>query len=246
MPILLLLLLISSPLAAASCPNVGWDQTATVKRINDGDTITLENGRSVRFIGINTPEINHRNESKSEPYALQAKALVERYIKIGDTVHLVFDKTKQDKYGRLLAYVYSKGGQNLALLQLQSGLAKQWLVGQNERFWRCFQKTERQARLRKKGVWSNFKALRAVRISKQDRGYQYISGQISEITRSPKGVAFFLDRKLKVQISASNLHKFSANHIAFALHDKLLLTGKLTFSGSHPRLTLYHPVQLLP
>ena len=230
----------------ASCPNVGWDQTATLKQINDGDTITLENGRLVRFIGINTPEINHRNKSKSEPYALQAKQLLQRYIKVGDKVHLLFDKTKHDKYGRMLAYVYSKTGRNLALLQLKAGLAKHWVIGKNDRFWRCFQKAQRQARLRKKGVWSDFKPLNAARLTKADKGYQYIRGRISEITANKKGMQIFLDKKLKVLISASKLRIFKANKIDFLLHDKLLLTGKLTFTGGKPTLTLYHPTQILP
>ena len=247
MPILLLLLFAFFPLSlSASCTNVDWDQTATVKLINDGDTITLENGRLVRFIGINTPEIKHRNKSRSEPYALQAKALVERYIKVGDKVHLVFDKRKQDKYGRLLAYVYSKGGRNLALLQLQSGLAKQLVIGKNDRFWRCFQKAQRQARLRKKGIWSGFIPLRAARLTKENKGYQYISGRISEITENKKEMQFFLDKKLKVRISAAKLKIFKVNHIDFSVHEKLLLTGKLVFVAGKPQLTLYHPAQILP
>ncbi|WP_245597676.1 thermonuclease family protein [Psychromonas aquimarina] len=138
----------------ASCQKVDWDQTVTLKKINDGDTVTLTNGSLVRFIGINTPEINYRDKSLSEPFSFEAKQLLEKYIKAGDKLHLVFDKTKQDKYGRVLAYVYSKTGRNLALLQLQSGLAKQLVIGRNDRFWQCFQKAQRQARMRKKGLWS--------------------------------------------------------------------------------------------
>ena len=46
-----------------------------------------------------TPEINHRELSQSEPFAIDAKALLEKYIKIGDKLHLVFDKTKQEMIG---------------------------------------------------------------------------------------------------------------------------------------------------
>jgi endonuclease YncB( thermonuclease family) len=196
-PLLLLVLIVLSPsVLSAICPRVDWEKTVVVKQINDGDTITLENGKLVRFIGINTPEINYRNISASAPYALKAKALVERYVKVGDKVNLVFDKSKRDKYGRLLAYVYSKTGRNLAVLQLQAGYAKQWVIGKNDRFWRCFQKAERKARIRKKGVWSGFTPLQAKEISKDNKGYQTISGQISEVTKSKKGILFFLDKRL--------------------------------------------------
>ncbi|WP_019616558.1 thermonuclease family protein [Psychromonas ossibalaenae] len=230
----------------ASCQKIGWDQTVTLKKINDGDTVTLTNGSLVRLIGINTPEINHRDKSLSEPFAFEAKRLLEKYIKAGDKLHLVFDKTKQDKYGRILAYVYSKTGRNLALLQLQNGLAKQLVIGKNDRFWRCFQKAERRARLRKKGIWSEFKPLSAAALNKTDKGYVYIKGTVTELHEDKKGLSFKLDRKLEIKIAAKPLKMFKDNNVDFLLHDKLLLTGKLTFSRQLPRLRLYHPAQILP
>ena len=241
----LLIFVFSSYSFSDTCPSVNWDQTAQVKLINDGDTITLQNGMLVRFIGINAPEINYRNKKKSAPYALKAKALIERYVKVGDKVHLVFDKDKRDKYGRILAYVYSKTGRNLAVLQLQAGFAKQWVVGRNDYMWRCFQKVEKQARLRKRGLWSDFTPLRAKQISKSNKGYQVVMGKISEMTND-NGLQFLLDRKLKVRISATNLKKFKANNIDLREHDRLSLQGKITFYKGEPQLTLYHPVQILP
>lgn len=242
----LLFLALFSASLFASCPHVGWDQTVTLKEINDGDTVTLENGRLVRFIGINTPEINHRNKSKSEPYALQAKELLQRYIRAGDKLHLVFDKSKTDKYGRLLAYVYSKTGRNLALLQLQSGFAAHWVIGKNDRFWQCFQAAEKQARLRRKGIWSDFKPLAAVNLKESDQGYHYISGTVSELKEERGGLRFKLDRKLDVTIHAGQLKLFKKNRVDILLHDKLLLTGKLLFTRGQAKLTLYHPAQILP
>ncbi|PKF62299.1 nuclease [Psychromonas sp. psych-6C06] len=230
----------------AGCERVNWDETVTLKKINDGDTVTLENGRLVRFIGINTPEINHRNPQKSDPYAQQAKALLERYIRPGDKLHLVFDKSKQDKYGRKLAYVYSKTGRNLALLQLQAGFAKHWVIGKNDKFWQCFQSAERQARLRKKAIWSGFKPLTAKRLQKSDKGYVYVKGSISELEEDKKGLHITLDKQLFVFISRKNLKRFLDADINFSRHDKLLITGKLNFSRNKAKLTLYHPAQILP
>lgn len=230
----------------ASCPRYGWDDSVVVKKINDGDTVTLENGRLVRFIGINTPEINYRNLSKSDPYALDAKALLERYIRPGDKLKLLYDKTKQDKYGRILAYVFSKTGRNLALLQLKAGLAKHWVIGKNDLLWRCFQDAERQARLRKKGVWSDVNWLNASRLATSDKGYVYVSGRVTEIDATKKGMTFLLDKKLSVSISSAKLKVFKENNIDINLHDKLLLTGKLFFSKGKPKMVLYHPAQILP
>ncbi|MCG6200807.1 thermonuclease family protein [Psychromonas antarctica] len=243
--VVLLFALLPVPLLA-DCAQVAWDQTVILKQINDGDTVTLENGRLVRFIGINTPEINYRYKSRSDPYAFDAKQLLQRYIKVGDKLHLVFDKTKKDKYGRLLAYVYSKSGRNLALLQLQSGFATHWVIGQNDRFWQCFQQAEQQSRARNSGIWSNFKPLSAANLTEADHGYQYIRGRISDLKQDKRGIRFKLDKKLQVIIHAKQLQRFKENGVNLLLNEQLLLSGKLTFRHGQAKLSLYHPAQILP
>lgn len=230
MPLLLILLILFiSPSLYATCPYLGWDQSVRLKKINDGDTLTLESGQLVRFIGINTPEINHGDVAKSEPYAYQAKALLAKYLRPGDKLYLIFDKTKHDKYGRLLAYVYSKTGRDLAFMQLKSGYGKQWVIGRNDKFWRCFQDAEQQARKRKKALWKNFKPLSAGKLQESDQGYIYVIGRITGIENSKNGLQLVIDRLLIISISAYNYAVFQKSAIEFLLHDKLLITGKLMF-----------------
>ena len=245
LPLLILLLIVySSSAFSLGCPSTQWDESAVVDYINDGDTITLRNGKRVRFIGINTPEINYRYLAQSEPYALQAKALVEKYVRIGDPVHLVFDQIKHDKYGRILAYVYTKTGRNLSALQLQNGFAKQWVIDKNDRFWQCLQRSEEQARSAKKGIWSAFEPLQALQLTKKNKGYRYIRGKITKLSLTNKGLLFLLDNKLNVWISHSNLIKFTDYNIEFHQGDMLLLTGKVFFSREQLKMHLYHPVQI--
>ena len=230
---------------SASCSHFSWDKTATVKYINDGDTITLTDGQLVRFIGINTPEINHRNLEKSDPYALDARKLLARYVREGDKVHLIYDKTKRDKYGRVLAYVYSKTGRNLGELQLQAGFAQQWVVGNNDHFWQCFQVAEKQARNRKKGIWADWVVLNAAKITKKDKGYHYIEGRITELKENGKGLSMVLDKKITVSISSKRLKKFNKAGLHFVQYQKVRLTGKIIFKGRKAKMTLYHPVQVV-
>lgn len=241
-----LCLLLSMTTSFAACPSAEWDETVTLQKINDGDTITLDNGRLVRFIGINTPEINHRAINQSEPYAIEAKALLEKYIRPGDKLHLVYDKTKQDKYGRKLAYVYSKTGRDLGLLQLKAGFAQHWVIGTNDKFWRCYQEAQRHAKLRKKGIWSDFTASSAKRLQKSDKGYTYISGRITAKQQTEKGLSLVLDRHLSIFISKTHLRRFSGSDVDLSLHSKILIYGKLYFSHNKPKLRLYHPAQILP
>jgi micrococcal nuclease len=241
----LLCILLSTPLLA-DCPEFSWHKTVTLKYINDGDTVTLDNGQLVRFIGINTPEIDHLNYSQSEPFALAAKRLLEEQLKIGDKLHLIFDQTRVDKYGRLLAYVFTQTGTNLGLLQLRSGFARQRVIGKNDLFWQCFQGAERQARLTKRGVWADFKPLKAQDLSIKDKGYQYISGQITELQQTKKGLQFSLDGKLQVHINRKTLKYFKAPERQFKLHNSVLLTGNLKWFKGQLQLSVYHPAQVLP
>lgn len=208
--------------------------------------MTLETGQLVRFIGINTPEIDHHNKRQSEPFALAAKRLLKEQVKTGDKLHLVFDHTRRDKYGRLLAYVFTQAGTNLGLLQLKSGLARHWVIGKNDLFWRCFQAAERQARLTKKGIWEDFSPLKAQGLSRKDKGYQYISGKITEILKTTKGLQLTLDGKLKVNVNKKTLSYFKTPGTQFGLQNSILLTGNLKWLKGQLQLSIYHPAQILP
>ena len=75
-----------------------------VARVIDGDTIELENGERVRYIGMDTPETVH----PSKPVQCFGKAASAENSKLvsGKTVRLEKDVSDTDKYGRLLRYVY--------------------------------------------------------------------------------------------------------------------------------------------
>lgn len=83
------------------------NNTVLVARVIDGDTIEIEGGQKVRYIGIDTPEtVDPRKPVQC--FAIEAtkknKELVE-----GKRVRLEKDISETDKYGRLLRYVYVDG-----------------------------------------------------------------------------------------------------------------------------------------
>ena len=78
------------------------------KWVADGDTIILNDGRHVRYIGIDTPEIDHKNH-RAEPMGDEAQSM-NRQLVDGWKLRLVYDREKTDRYGRTLAYVYRGDG----------------------------------------------------------------------------------------------------------------------------------------
>ena len=62
----------SAQLAAQTCTTPPFDETVEVAKVTDGDTLRLRDGRSVRLIGINSPELAH-TDKPAEPLAEQAR-----------------------------------------------------------------------------------------------------------------------------------------------------------------------------
>ncbi len=88
-----------------SCDAGAW---VMVQWVADGDTIILQDGRHVRYIGIDTPEIDHKNH-RAAPMGIEARSVNRRLVD-GWRLRLVYDREKTDRYGRTLAYVYRSDG----------------------------------------------------------------------------------------------------------------------------------------
>jgi micrococcal nuclease len=93
------------PQAAANDTPGGW---VVVTQVLDGDTIRVGHTR-VRLIGIDAPEIAHRNKP-GEYYGPEAAAFARRLL-AGKRVRLAFNMGDEvDAYGRVLAYVFLEDG----------------------------------------------------------------------------------------------------------------------------------------
>jgi micrococcal nuclease len=116
-----------------------------VKEVIDGDTIILYSGQRVRYIGIDTPE-------KSDPFYREAKEFNRKSVQ-GKNVVLEFDAESQDRYGRLLAYVYVNDTLVNSEL-LKSGLALVYTYPPNVRYASFFLGLQREAQKKHLGIWS--------------------------------------------------------------------------------------------
>jgi len=88
--------------------------TAKVERIIDGDTIVVDSGDKIRLLGINTPE-------KGEEYYADAKEFLEGLI-LNKTVEVEYGKSKKDRYGRTLGYIFLNG-KNINQKLIEEGFA---------------------------------------------------------------------------------------------------------------------------
>lgn len=131
----------------------GHRETVTVKRVLDGDTFDLTDGRRIRMLGIDAPEVSHENQP-AQPYSREATDWLRSRIE-GASVLLRIDSTKKDRYGRTLAWVYDEQGKMLNEELLAEGLVRLLAdFGLPADLEPQLRQAESEARILKKGVWS--------------------------------------------------------------------------------------------
>ena len=80
-----------------------------VARVIDGDTIVLTTGETVRYIGIDSPELGKQGAEDDECLAWVARLRNMELLAKGDFKIVKDESADKDKYGRLLRYVYANG-----------------------------------------------------------------------------------------------------------------------------------------
>jgi len=142
----LLLAIIFLLLSLCTCDSAPG--TVTVTRVIDGDTIVIDSGQRVRYIGIDTPEVYPEREAYGMESWQANRGLVE-----GKEVRLERDVSETDKYGRLLRYVYVHGVLvNAELVRL--GLAEARGYPPDTKYQDLLEQREREARQAGRGMWA--------------------------------------------------------------------------------------------
>jgi micrococcal nuclease len=131
----------------------------------DGDTVRvrisnpppeLKTVETIRMIGVDTPETVHPNKPV-EFFGKEASDYTKKRL-YGKNVYLAFDWDLRDRYGRLLAYIYTADNQtatpcfNAELIREGYGHAYTRFAFQ---FTEEFRALEREARQVKRGLWNS-------------------------------------------------------------------------------------------
>lgn len=139
----------SPEVSKAPSPQVAGDsideQLYRVTRVIDGDTIEIETGQKVRYIGIDAPE------KDTECYALDSTRKNSE-LTLGRQVKLETDKSDTDRYGRLLRYVYVDDLLINGEL-VKEGFAEAKSYRPDTKYQDKFDALELEARNNKRGMW---------------------------------------------------------------------------------------------
>ncbi|MDP1710295.1 MAG: thermonuclease family protein [bacterium] len=144
----------ASTQGSQDAPNSPLVESHKVQRVIDGDTIELFDGRKVRLIGIDTPELNKSGSSGCfgrEAYDYADKLLT------GQMVKLEKDISETDRYGRLLRFVYLDDAFINDKL-VRDGYARVYTYPPDVKYQDKFKESEKYARDSNLGLWSKCNA----------------------------------------------------------------------------------------
>ncbi len=145
-----------------------------ITKISDGDTFLIEvNGKTekVRLIGIDTPESKDNLKAKKDAarnsadldamvrQGIEARRFVEQNFPLGTTLRIETDRDTRDRYGRMLAYLFTEDGRMINETIIREGYATPLFYSPNYKYKSRLEEAYRYAKSNKKGLWQNGKPL---------------------------------------------------------------------------------------
>ncbi|MFO7594005.1 MAG: thermonuclease family protein [Pseudomonadota bacterium] len=226
---------------ALACPLDRADENVGVEYVYDGDTVKLADGRKVRFIGINTPEINH-DGGQSDPFSHTARKRLQQLLS-GDRLLLRYDRERHDRYGRLLAHPYLPDGRSVSRILLEEGLAAVVVIPPN--LWQsdCYLSHEREARAAKRRIWSAAGALskHSTELVRGDGGFALLRGMVEEVAESRRSLWLELNGNVALRIPKRDLDYFSSYDPKSLAGKTVEARGWLTYHKGKWRMSVRHP-----
>jgi endonuclease YncB( thermonuclease family) len=125
-------------------------QHAKVVRVVDGDTIEIEGGKTVRYIGMDTPETVKPN-TPVQCYGKEASEKNKELVE-GKEIAMEKDVSETDRYGRLLRYVFVDGVFVNDYL-VKEGYAYSSAYPPDVKFQDMFRDSQKEAQEQKQGLW---------------------------------------------------------------------------------------------
>lgn len=227
-----------------------------VRQALDGDSLALTDGRQVRLIGVNTPEINpssdKRRPASPQPLAREAHRFTGTRVN-GQTVTLHFEQERMDRYQRLLAHVTLADGTRLEEALLREGLG--WLVAipPNVGELARLQAAEAEARSARRGVWgeSTYQPVAAERLTTKNTGFLLLAGTVRGLRQTSHAYHFEFTSRASLLVPREHWNNYFAAPAGPYARPQALVgkpivaRGWATAHDGRLRLRVTHPAMLL-
>lgn len=130
-----------------------------VSRVIDGDTVELTDGRTVRYLNMDTPETK-KPGTPVQCFGLEASSFNKKLVD-GQEIEIKPDKENEDRYGRILRFIFLKGSnsqkieESLNAKMVNEGYARSMIIKPNTTYQNIFKDLEKEAKNKKLGIWGN-------------------------------------------------------------------------------------------
>lgn len=230
-------------------------EVARVRHALDGDSLVLTDGRQVRLIGVNTPEINPSSDKRKpatpQPLAREAQRFSATRVN-GQTITLHFETERTDRYQRLLAHVTLADGTSLEEALLRAGLGWMVAIPPNINELARLQAAEAEARAARRGVWEKieYRPVAAERLTTKDGGFLILTGTARAFRQSSRSFYFELTPQVSLLVAREEWKRYFAAPAGPYATPQTLVGRKIVARGwasTHAgklRLRLTHPAML--
>jgi endonuclease YncB( thermonuclease family) len=211
-----------------ACPVEQADETARVRYVHDGDTIHLEDGRKVRLIGINAPELA-RDDMPAQAFAAEARDALKTAIASHDNrIGLVYGAERHDRYKRTLAHLFTPDGDNLQARLLLQGMAAAIAHPPNLAYSECYARVEKSARCKGAGIWSDPEQaiVKAADLDAKSPGFRLITGKVEHISQTREGIWIFMS-ELMLGVRSKDMANFKPLELLSLRGQQLTVRGWL-------------------
>ena len=236
-------LLIARPgaLTAAPCSTPAYDQELGIRHVIDGDTLVVNDGRKLRLIGIDTPELG-RDRRPHEKGALEARDFLRALLSQSGAYPVVFGSETHDHHGRLLAHLFLGNGDNVQALLLLEGYATTLNIPPNISFSDCYDQQQAIARNSSRGLWAlaQYQPLAAQHLGPDSSGFRIVFGELSRLGESRTAIWLNFGKHLGIRIQRKDLPYFPELQLKAVPGTRLEARGRLYRRKGQLRMTLRH------
>lgn len=233
----------SAASVAAECPSGRIDAHARISHIIDGDTVVLADGRHVRLIGIDAPELGHDGRP-SQPFAQAARsALIKLLAGSRDTVALRYGQTRHDRYGRTLAHLFLPDGDSVSAALLREGYATALVIPPNLWNAACYGQAESRARDSRTGIWAlqRYQAVAARDLPAGAQGFHIVRGRVVHTGRSRNAQWIDLEGGVALRIDRKDLPYFKDIDFTALRGTEIIARGWVHSKRGEHRIAIRHP-----
>lgn len=211
-----------------------------VKTVYDGDTVVLEDGRKIRFLGINTPEVQHRDKP-ADAGGDEAKRWLTDKLK-NAKVRLEVGVEETDKYDRTLAHLFTEKKDHINLQLVAAGLASVSIYPPELLYINELVKAQDQAEQAKLGIWGRpeYAAIPVGSLTEAGHpGWTRLVGKVVNIRKTRKSVYLEFSPGFEARIESKWLDLFP--DVNGYLGRNIEVRGWLNKNKGHLSMLIRHP-----